>query len=52
MRSSDSTSSKIVAVAKRGTKVIILGKIGDWYRVNFDYEGLYVGRVFDGYGYR
>lgn len=42
MRSSDSTSSKIVAVAKRGTKVIILGKIGDWYRVNFDYEEGYM----------
>ena len=42
MRSSDSTSSKIVAVARRGTKVIILDKVGGWYRVNFDYEEGYM----------
>jgi len=42
MRSSNSTSSKIVAVAKRGAKVIILEKNGDWYRVNYDYEEGYM----------
>ena len=41
----DSTSSKIASL-EACTKVIP-GKIGDWYRVNFDYEEGYMWPRFD-----
>jgi cell wall-associated NlpC family hydrolase len=40
MRASDSTSSPVITTAKRGEKVIILDRNGDWYKVYFnDKEG-------------
>lgn len=42
LRSSDSTSSRVIDVALRDDKVIVLEKVGHWYRVNYNYNEGYM----------
>lgn len=46
MRSSDSTSSRVIDVALCNDKVIVLEKVGSWYRVNYDYTEGYMSAEF------
>lgn len=38
MRSSNTTSSRVIDVATEKEKVIVLEKVGGWYRVNYNYQ--------------
>ena len=42
LRSEPSTSSQILATAYRGDTVVIIARVGDWYRVNFNLQTGYM----------
>ncbi|RXJ02953.1 hypothetical protein DS745_05055 [Anaerobacillus alkaliphilus] len=46
MRSSNSTSSSIVLILKKGDKVVIKGSKGDWYHVNVQSKEGYVSKKY------
>ena len=46
LRSEANTSSRILATAHRGDTVVIIARVGDWFRVNYN---LQTGYMYAGY---